>query len=169
MEVAAIHDERGYKKIRKQLAAMYDPSLGVPRIEIADADLRGSRKLLVHHSVRNGRVLDALEGRRVLRHVHALWGYPVVLHEIADDIPVTSSPSTRSKAEAARPASAFSDRTGPALSPARPPIPAYCRWVAGRGRGLARFRASGRCATTLPPIRQARPCPPQFGFGAARR
>ncbi len=83
--VEAIHDERGYKKIRKQLAAMYDPSLGVPRIEIADADLRGSRKLLVHHSVRNGRVLDALEGRRVLRHVHALWGYPVVLHEIADD------------------------------------------------------------------------------------
>ncbi len=81
--VEAIHDERGYKRIRKQLASMYDPSLGTPRIEIADADLRGDRKLVVQHAVRDGRVLDALEARRVLRHIHTLWGYPVTLRETA--------------------------------------------------------------------------------------
>ncbi|MEX2575772.1 MAG: SpoVR family protein [Halofilum sp. (in: g-proteobacteria)] len=80
--VGAIHDDRGYRRVRSALADEYDPGETRPRIEVTDADLRGSRQLRLEHRVRAGRTLDALEARRTLRHAARLWGYPVVLKEI---------------------------------------------------------------------------------------
>ncbi len=80
--VDAIHDEGGYRRIRRALATTYDPASHPPRIEVADVDLFGDRRLVLQHVVREGQVLDALETRRVLRHVASLWGYPVVLREV---------------------------------------------------------------------------------------
>ena len=80
--VSAIHDERGYRRVRRNLARSYDPAENEPRIEVTDADLRGDRTLTLRHAVREGRVLDALEARRVLRALARLWGYPVVLREL---------------------------------------------------------------------------------------
>jgi stage V sporulation protein R len=80
--VGAIHDERGYRRVRSALADEYDPGETRPRIEVTDADLRGSRQLRLEHTVRAGRTLDALEARRTLRHAARLWGYPVVLKEV---------------------------------------------------------------------------------------
>jgi len=80
--VGAIHDERGYRRVRRALAAVFDPGESRPRIEVADAGLRGDRLLALHHIVRRGRTLDPLEARRTLRHLHTLWGYPVVLEEV---------------------------------------------------------------------------------------
>ncbi|RDD63715.1 SpoVR family protein [Ferruginivarius sediminum] len=85
LRVAAIHDESGYKRIRRSLATAYDPATDLPRIEIVDADMQGGRTLVLQHTVRDGQVLDALETRRVLRHIAALWGYPVVLCEVDAD------------------------------------------------------------------------------------
>jgi stage V sporulation protein R len=82
LRVGAIHDERGYRRVRSSLAAQYDPGESRPRIEVVDANLRGDRQLTLTHTVRRGRTLDALEARRTLRHVGFLWGYPVVLHEV---------------------------------------------------------------------------------------
>jgi len=84
MIVGAIHDERGYRRIRSALASNYDPGEIRPRIEVVDADLRGSRQLTLRHTVRRGRTLDALEARRTLRQLAFLWGYIVVLHEVAE-------------------------------------------------------------------------------------
>ncbi len=80
--VGAIHNERGYRRVRNALADEYDPGETRPRIEVTDADLRGSRQLRLEHKVRAGRTLDALEARRTLRHAAKLWGYPVVLKEV---------------------------------------------------------------------------------------
>lgn len=80
--VGAIHNERGYRRLRGSLASNYDPGETRPRIEVVDADLRGSRRLSVRHTVRRGRTLDALEARRTLRQLVFLWGYDVVLDEV---------------------------------------------------------------------------------------
>ena len=85
VRVGAIHDEAGYRRIRRTLATSHDPAVTVPRIEVADVDLHGDRRLVLQHVVRNGEVLDALEARRVLRHVATLWGYPVVMREVEAD------------------------------------------------------------------------------------
>jgi len=87
--VGAIHDERGYRRVRHALAAQYDPAEYRPRIEVTGADLRGNRQLRLRHAVRRGRTLDALEARRTLRHLATLWGYAVVLEEVDDDTGAT--------------------------------------------------------------------------------
>jgi len=80
--VEAIHDEDGYKRIRNALAEQHDPVMAQPRIEITGADLRGDRTLELKHDVHDGQQLDAMEARRVLRHLRNLWGYGVRLREI---------------------------------------------------------------------------------------
>jgi stage V sporulation protein R len=82
MTVDAIHDRRGYKRIRKALAANYDVAADLPQVEIVDVDMHGDRRLVLQHVVRKGRVLDALETRRVLRHIATLWGHSIVLREV---------------------------------------------------------------------------------------
>ena len=84
LTIGAVHDQRGYRRIRAALADEYDPGETRPRIEVADADLRGSRRLTLEHRVRHGRTLDALEARRTLQHLGFLWGYPVRLREVDD-------------------------------------------------------------------------------------
>jgi stage V sporulation protein R len=50
-----------------------------------EANLRGDRKLYLEHRVQDRRQLDAMETRRVLRHIAYLWGYPVELSEIDEE------------------------------------------------------------------------------------
>jgi stage V sporulation protein R len=80
--VDAIHNERGYNRIRRELAKRYDIGWSDPNIEVADVDLVGDRRLILHHQVLNGRVLAESDARRVLQHLADLWGYDVLLREI---------------------------------------------------------------------------------------
>ena len=80
--VAAIHDERGYRRIRRQLARQYDIGWIDPHIEIVDVDLAGDRRLILRHAVLNGDLLDEAETRRVLQHLADLWSYDVLLREM---------------------------------------------------------------------------------------
>lgn len=79
--VSAIHNDEGYRKVRRTLARHYDLAYQEPEIEVRDADLMGNRRLLLTHTVRNGRLLDKEECDRVLQHVAQLWGYRVKLVE----------------------------------------------------------------------------------------
>ena len=78
----AIHDEAGYREIRRQLAYQYDLSKREPEIEVTEADLKGSRRLVLTHRVREGRLLDKEDCNRTLRHIANLWGYRVRLVEV---------------------------------------------------------------------------------------
>lgn len=80
--VEAIHDDAGYRRLRRALSESHDPVAAQPRIEIVDANLRGDRKLYLEHRVQDRRQLDAMETRRVLRHIAFLWGYEVQLTEV---------------------------------------------------------------------------------------
>ncbi len=79
--VEAIHDESGFRQVRKALAAQYDLARHEPDIQVVDVDLAGDRRLQLEHRVLDGRLLDAQSTRMVLRHLANLWGYPVRLVE----------------------------------------------------------------------------------------
>ena len=76
-EVGAIHDERGYRKVRDKLAVSYDLSQMEPDIQVADVDLKGDRELVLRHNVRDGIPLAEKHRDEVLAHVRRLWGYDV--------------------------------------------------------------------------------------------
>jgi stage V sporulation protein R len=80
--VNGIHDERGYRTIRRALAKRYDASVTDPMIEVTSVDLLGDRRLVLEHKVAEGRLLAAPNARKVLQHIANLWGYEVVLKEV---------------------------------------------------------------------------------------
>jgi stage V sporulation protein R len=81
MQVKSIHDEQGYKDVRRRLSRHYDVSSQDPDLQITDADLSGSRRLVLTHRVRNGVLLDKTEAERTLQYLAQLWGYRVKLVE----------------------------------------------------------------------------------------
>jgi stage V sporulation protein R len=81
MKVFAIHDEQGYREVRRRLASHYDVAAHDPDLQVTDADLSGSRRLVLTHNVRNGRLLDKAEAERTLQYLAQLWGYRVRLVE----------------------------------------------------------------------------------------
>jgi len=85
MQVEAIHDERGYRDVRRRLASQYDASARDPDIQVVSADLSGTRRLNLFHRVRNGVLLDKKECDRTLLHVAHLWGYRVKMFEVDAD------------------------------------------------------------------------------------
>jgi stage V sporulation protein R len=82
LRVAAIHDERGYRRIRRELSRQYDVGWIDPHIEIVDVDLAGDRRLLLKHTVLNGAMLDDMDAKRVLQHLADLWSYDVLMQEV---------------------------------------------------------------------------------------
>ena len=80
--VSAIHDERGYRRIRRTLAQQYDVAWLDPDIQVVDVDLEGDRRLILHHKLLKQAYLREEDARRVLQHIADLWGYEVVLREI---------------------------------------------------------------------------------------
>jgi spore cortex formation protein SpoVR/YcgB (stage V sporulation) len=82
LEVAAIHDERGFRRVRRALSRQYDVGHQDPDIQVVDVDLAGDRRLILHHRAPDRRLLDAEDARLVLQHLADLWGYDVVLKEI---------------------------------------------------------------------------------------
>ena len=80
--VASIHDERGYRRLRRALARQYDIGRQDPDIQVEDVDLAGDRRLVLHHRVLDRQLLEAEDARRVLQHLADLWGYGVLLREV---------------------------------------------------------------------------------------
>ena len=81
VEVAAIHDAAGFRRVRERLAAMYDLGMHEPNIQVVAADLEGDRTLHLRHMVHNGRTLTDKTRDAVLTHIETLWGHEVVLDE----------------------------------------------------------------------------------------
>ena len=80
--VSAIHDERGYRRIRRQLSRDYDIGHTDPAIEIVDVDLAGDRRLLLQHRATNDEFLEEDDLKLVLQHLADLWSYDVLLEEL---------------------------------------------------------------------------------------
>jgi stage V sporulation protein R len=82
IRVDAIHDARGYRRIRRALSRQYDVGWADPNIEVVDVDLAGDRRLILHHTVTNGALLAEADAKRVLQYLADLWTYDVSLREI---------------------------------------------------------------------------------------
>ncbi len=79
LEVAEIHDEAGYRRLRNLLADQYDPARMEPDIQVVGADLKGDRVLRLRHTMVDNVRLDPESRDAVLRHIKRLWGYDVSL------------------------------------------------------------------------------------------
>ena len=86
--VDAIHDERGYRRVRRELSRQYDVGFIDPNIEVVDVDLAGDRRLMLRHTVVKGAQLNETDAKRVLQHLADLWSYDVSLVEVdtADNV-----------------------------------------------------------------------------------
>ena len=80
--VDAIHDDEGYRAIRRSLARSYDPGLNDADIQVVDVDLSGDRRLVLEHRARAGQLLEPRDAEATLRCVALLWGYEVHLQEV---------------------------------------------------------------------------------------
>jgi stage V sporulation protein R len=78
LKVDAIHDEHGYRKLRRLLAQQYNRDQLMPDIQVINYDREGDRSLLLRHQQDRGRPLDD-EAQEVLKHLARLWGFPVRL------------------------------------------------------------------------------------------
>jgi stage V sporulation protein R len=83
-KVAAIHDDRGYKAVRRALANQYDPGRD-PNIQVTSADLAGDRQLVLTHRLNNEIPLAESDARGVLAYVAELWGFDVELRGLNCD------------------------------------------------------------------------------------
>ena len=78
IEVAAIHDESGYRRVRELLSQQYDLGSREPNIQVWNVNLRGDRSLTLRHFQHKDRPL-ADSASEVLKHVARLWGFAVHL------------------------------------------------------------------------------------------
>jgi stage V sporulation protein R len=77
--------EKRWERVRDQLVANMT-NFGFPYIVVADGDYNNNRELYLKHQY-EGAELDMSYARRVLEHVHTLWGRPVHLETVVDDEP----------------------------------------------------------------------------------
>ena len=85
MEVTAIHDDWGYQSIRESLSHSYDLGSLEPYIQVYNVNVRGDRALTLRHDMYNGRPLDRQSAEEVVKHLHQLWGFDVILESVQDD------------------------------------------------------------------------------------
>ncbi|HEX8072614.1 MAG TPA: SpoVR family protein [Pyrinomonadaceae bacterium] len=74
--------EKRWERVRDQLVANMT-NFGFPYIVVADGDYNGNRELYLRHQY-EGAELDQPYARKVLEHVHTLWGRPVHLETVVD-------------------------------------------------------------------------------------
>ncbi|MBC7706810.1 MAG: SpoVR family protein, partial [Rhodoferax sp.] len=78
LQIEAIHNEAGYRALRRQLSEQYDLGRREPNIQVWNVDLRGDRSLTLRHFAHQRRPLDE-SSSRVVEHLATLWGFPVRL------------------------------------------------------------------------------------------
>ncbi len=81
LEVAAIHDDAGYRGVRESLSRQYDLGSREPNIQVWNVNLRGDRSLTLRHFQHNDRPLHET-AQEVLKHVARLWGFGVQLESV---------------------------------------------------------------------------------------
>ncbi len=79
--VGAIHNEAGYQMIRESLSKQYNLSSQDLDIQVLSVDLEGDRSLTLQYKQQN-RIPLGKTTNEVLKHLHSLWKFPVILKAI---------------------------------------------------------------------------------------
>ena len=80
IEVSAIHNESGYREIREKLASQYNLSKLEPNIQVWNVEVKGDRSITLLYKPHD-RIPLAKGYMEVLKHLHRLWGFDVILEE----------------------------------------------------------------------------------------
>jgi len=99
LEVAAIHNEEGYRQIRQRLSDQYNLSNREPNIQVYNVAIRGDRSLTLRYTPHNRVPLDE-SYKEVLKHLHQLWGFDVRLEQQQGDKEVELLTTCSSNTEA---------------------------------------------------------------------
>ncbi|QQD19119.1 SpoVR family protein [Spongiibacter nanhainus] len=83
LKVEAIHNEDGYKDVRRMLSRQYNRDILVPDIQIYRYDHMGDRSLVLRYNRLRERPLTD-DAKEVLKHLSRLWGFKVVM-EVFDE------------------------------------------------------------------------------------
>ena len=84
LQVSAIHDDAGFRKLREILSDQYNLGAREPNVQVWNVDLRGDRSLTLRHTAFRRRPLgDGTD--EVMRHLARLWGFTVRLERAGDD------------------------------------------------------------------------------------
>jgi len=95
VEIAAIHNEQGYKAVRQKLASQYNLSNLEVNIQVIDANVDSDRELTLRYTPHNGAELGDSKDE-VLKHLHYLWHFNVKIvqeNEVGDDEIIAQCPS----------------------------------------------------------------------------
>ncbi len=82
MLINAIHNEGGYNRVRESLSQQYNLGSLDPDIQVFEVNLEGDRSLTLHYTQRN-RIPLGKDVDEVLKHLHTLWKFPVVLKTVS--------------------------------------------------------------------------------------
>ena len=82
--VGAIHNEQGYQQIRESLSRQYNLSNADMDIQVFSVDMEGDRSLTLHYTQQN-RVPLGQSTHDVLKQLHSLWKFPVILKAVDMD------------------------------------------------------------------------------------
>lgn len=84
LTVDSIHDDQGYRRVRRMLAEHYRRENRLPEVQVARYNRDTDRSLVLRNAIYRGRPLDEREADEVLRHLGRLWGFQVRLESIDD-------------------------------------------------------------------------------------
>ncbi len=83
IDVQAIHNEQGYQTIRESLAKQYNLSNIEPNIQVFNVEVDGDRSItLRYYPHQKIELADSLQ--EMLRHLHRLWQFDVILEQVDD-------------------------------------------------------------------------------------
>jgi stage V sporulation protein R len=85
LEIDSIHDDEGYRRVRRVLAGQHQRDTQVPDIQVARYEHDGDRSLTLHHRIFRGRPVADGEARETLKHLTRLRGFKVSLEGIGED------------------------------------------------------------------------------------
>ena len=85
LEVDAIHNDSGYRRLRENLASQYNLGNREPNIQVYNVDVRGDRSLTLRHYMHKGRPLDEGSSMEIIKHIHRLWGFDVKLESVDEE------------------------------------------------------------------------------------
>lgn len=86
LEIMAIHNDTGFKRVRESLSNQYNLSMNEPNIQVYNVNIRGDRSLTMRHFQHNRRPLEEENANEVLKHLHRLWKFDVHLESVDNDI-----------------------------------------------------------------------------------
>ena len=85
LEIDSIHNEEGYRRVRRLLAQHYNRDVSLPDIQVMRYERDTDRSLVLRHLIHRNRPLVSADATEVLKHLARLWGFTVRLEAIDAD------------------------------------------------------------------------------------